>query len=150
MAREQFEAANALIKAKRYDEARKLLNTINHPKAKEWLARLDTIAPRRRGVNPIAIGLIVVFIAAFAAFGFYIYSTVNEAKESEQARIDVILALAPYCRNNAQNPDQTCSTYLDAEMQNDAQYSVIQACFERYDNDDLISSCLAQGDIPLP
>lgn len=37
--------ARDLIKDKRYAEARQLLKSINHPKAKEWLAKLDTIDP---------------------------------------------------------------------------------------------------------
>lgn len=37
----QFEAAKALIDAKQYNAARKLLRTINHPKAQEWIAKLE-------------------------------------------------------------------------------------------------------------
>ncbi|MBN2304208.1 MAG: hypothetical protein JXQ72_07020 [Anaerolineae bacterium] len=44
--RERLEQASRLIRAKRYDEARALLETIPHPQAQEWLAKLDTVAPR--------------------------------------------------------------------------------------------------------
>jgi hypothetical protein len=42
----QFEAAARLIRAKHYDEARQLLETIAHPQAAKWLNKLDEIAPR--------------------------------------------------------------------------------------------------------
>jgi hypothetical protein len=37
--------ARELISEKRYDEARAILNDVDHPKAREWLSRLDQIAP---------------------------------------------------------------------------------------------------------
>ncbi|MBZ0321402.1 MAG: hypothetical protein K8L91_33630, partial [Anaerolineae bacterium] len=45
MSREALLEARELIKAKRYDEARFILKSIDHPTAKEWLAKLDQIAP---------------------------------------------------------------------------------------------------------
>ena len=43
--KEQMLKARELIKAKRYDEARAILRKINHPKAKEWLDKLDAKRP---------------------------------------------------------------------------------------------------------
>jgi hypothetical protein len=40
-----FIQAHELIKDKRYDEARALLRQIDHPTAREWLAKLDKLAP---------------------------------------------------------------------------------------------------------
>lgn len=40
--------ARDLIQAKRYDEARAILRTVDHPKAAEWLAKIDEIAPASR------------------------------------------------------------------------------------------------------
>jgi hypothetical protein len=40
-----FIQARELIRDERYDEARVILRGIDHPKAKEWLAKLDEIAP---------------------------------------------------------------------------------------------------------
>lgn len=37
--------ARGLIKERRFDEARAVLNRLNHPKASEWLAKLDEIDP---------------------------------------------------------------------------------------------------------
>ncbi|MBZ0299730.1 MAG: hypothetical protein K8J31_08325, partial [Anaerolineae bacterium] len=47
MSRNQMQHAQQLIKQGRYDEARKLLRSIDHPKAREWLEKLDKRAPAR-------------------------------------------------------------------------------------------------------
>jgi len=39
--------ARELIQQKRYDEARAILKTVDHPTAQEWLVKLDTVAPRK-------------------------------------------------------------------------------------------------------
>ena len=41
--REQMLKARDLIQAKRYNEARVILEKIDHPKAKEWLAKIRQI-----------------------------------------------------------------------------------------------------------
>lgn len=45
MARSAMERARQLIVEKRYGEAREVLEEIDHPTAKTWLAKLDEIAP---------------------------------------------------------------------------------------------------------
>ena len=52
MSTERMLKARELIAAKRYAEARAILETIDHPKAKEWLAKLDVIAPNAAQPNP--------------------------------------------------------------------------------------------------
>lgn len=46
MIQEEFKQARQLIQEKRYDEAREILHFIDHPKASEWLAKLETIDPQ--------------------------------------------------------------------------------------------------------
>lgn len=41
----RMRAARDLIQAKQYDEARRILTTIDNPIARDWLAKLDNIAP---------------------------------------------------------------------------------------------------------
>mgnify|MGYP003969494137 CR=1 FL=1 len=41
----QLQQAQKLLKAKKYDQARRLLVTIDHPTARKWLEKLDKIAP---------------------------------------------------------------------------------------------------------
>ena len=38
-------SGNTLIEAKRFNEARALLRTINHPTASKWLAKIDELDP---------------------------------------------------------------------------------------------------------
>lgn len=43
--KEKMQRARELVKAKNYDEARQILETIDHPKATEWLNKIDTMSP---------------------------------------------------------------------------------------------------------
>ncbi|MGB1288777.1 MAG: hypothetical protein ACPG7F_19745, partial [Aggregatilineales bacterium] len=43
----QMQQAQNLIRAVRYDEARTLLNDIDHPVAEKWLKKLDAVAPEQ-------------------------------------------------------------------------------------------------------
>lgn len=43
--RDKMQQAHTLIKSEKYDEARAILETVNHPKAFEWLNKLDKVAP---------------------------------------------------------------------------------------------------------
>lgn len=45
MSKAKFAAAKELIDEKKYDEARAILKTIDHPTAREWEAKLNRIAP---------------------------------------------------------------------------------------------------------
>jgi len=45
--KQQMQNARALIKQKRYAEARSILRRVDHPKAREWLVKLDQIDPRK-------------------------------------------------------------------------------------------------------
>lgn len=47
MSKQKMLAAKELIKEKRYDEARAILKTVDHPIALEWLQKLDKIAPEK-------------------------------------------------------------------------------------------------------
>lgn len=44
MSKAKFEAAKELIQEKKYSEARTILQTIDHPLAKEWLAKVDALS----------------------------------------------------------------------------------------------------------
>jgi hypothetical protein len=46
-ANEELQKARTLIQAKRYAEARQVLQQIDHPTAAKWLARLDEVAPEK-------------------------------------------------------------------------------------------------------
>lgn len=70
----KLQAARELIQEKRYDEARTLLRTVDHPTARQWLARIE----ERQDVNSAArtaarlksytAHAVVVFILYFVLF----------------------------------------------------------------------------------
>src|SRR5689334_16320247 len=49
---EKVQRARQLITEKRYDEARVLLQTIDHPTARDWLAKLDQMAAQSQPSQP--------------------------------------------------------------------------------------------------
>jgi hypothetical protein len=53
MSKAKFAAAKELIDEKKYDEARGILKTIDHPTAREWEAKLDKISPPFKPPEPI-------------------------------------------------------------------------------------------------
>jgi hypothetical protein len=73
---DQLQRARELIKSKRYDDARKLLWKIDHPKAKQWLERIEGIGPatvvpaapvkKRRYTWRRMLGLILFIPVSFA------------------------------------------------------------------------------------
>jgi hypothetical protein len=54
MSKVKMQEARELIRAGRYNEARDILMTIDHPIAEEWLDKLDKIAPDKRQTNVYA------------------------------------------------------------------------------------------------
>lgn len=46
MSKAKFAAAKELIDEKKYDEARSILGTIDHPVARQWEAKIDSLSPR--------------------------------------------------------------------------------------------------------
>jgi type VI secretion system protein VasI len=67
MSKAKMAAARELIQEKRYDEARAILVTVDHPTAREWLARIDNLTPASKssGVKPNrAPLLLILFVVA--------------------------------------------------------------------------------------
>ena len=67
--REQLAKARELIQARRFDEARALLNQVNHPTAKEWLAKLDQIAPQKSTKKKSSDGSMRVYLLVLVLLG---------------------------------------------------------------------------------
>ena len=71
MSKKKMLQARKLIEQKNYAAARKILKTVDHPKAREWEARLDKIAPgasKASGLpRMVIIGLGVVILLAVIA-----------------------------------------------------------------------------------
>ncbi len=96
--KEQMMLAREHIQAKQYDEARAILNTIDHPKAREWLARIDQMgeptpaitsnlpAPRtssRRGMFLLSTVMIIVLVSV-AGLVFVLPTFSNPAQDSSE------------------------------------------------------------------
>jgi hypothetical protein len=73
MSRAKFEAAKELIKERRYDEARAILETVNHPLAMDWLAKIDSIEPPKTThptSSPVFSSLLILG-SVLTAIGFF-------------------------------------------------------------------------------
>lgn len=46
--KEKMLAAKALIDSKKYDEAKAILGTVNHPTAQKWISQIDAISQKQR------------------------------------------------------------------------------------------------------
>lgn len=71
--RQQMEKARALIQSKRYAEARGILTKTDHPKAREWIAKIDALQPPRRGRGlwwkiPLLLGACMFVLCASMVF----------------------------------------------------------------------------------
>lgn len=58
MSRSDLEIAARLIQQKRYTEARDILADIDHPKAREWLARINAMRRTRGTITPVVKALV--------------------------------------------------------------------------------------------
>ncbi|MBI5671108.1 MAG: hypothetical protein HZC41_24190 [Chloroflexi bacterium] len=72
MSQQQFYAAKELINQKRYDEARALLKTINHPAAKDWLRNLDKIQSENTSIFSSALPRYSIFFSCGSLLVFCI------------------------------------------------------------------------------
>lgn len=58
MSKAKMEAARELIREKRYNEARVILQTVDHPLAQEWIAKIDSISPPQKSSAKVSVPLI--------------------------------------------------------------------------------------------
>ena len=84
-----MQAAKALIDDGEYDEARRILTTVNHPTAREWEEKLDRIAPqepdnRRRNFYFALLFIAFLLTCAFFVAG-YLISAANAAEATRKA-----------------------------------------------------------------
>jgi hypothetical protein len=66
MSKQRLMEARELMTAKRYDEARAILESLDHPRAKEWLAQIEKEQPRMRrssGGGGIGGYLVAIFVS---------------------------------------------------------------------------------------
>lgn len=106
MSKAKFAAAKELIEQKKYDEARAILKTIDHPTATKWLDKLDRIAlptklqpaaPKTRmfRVWRTIWGVLTLLSLAWLCYGLLVsssaYEQVTQNATSEAAQAGVAL-----------------------------------------------------------
>src|SRR5690606_37750925 len=91
MSKQKMLAARELINEKRYAEARTLLKTIDDRKAKEWLKKLDQIAPEKKKSGGKLV-LVAVALIVLVVIGIVVVIIVqkNNAKPTNQGAVVVI------------------------------------------------------------
>lgn len=158
MSKAKFAAARQLIQEKKYDQAREILKTINHPTAKEWLQKLDRISPPFRkshhpklvfslvffGVLVLTVALIAIVILVPAlSRGANIANTVVPPTPtiSEEEKIE---AVTMYCMQQAQDSNREDCTIFAQTLVSDLEFSdTISHCTLRYaGNLDAFSVCM--------
>lgn len=84
--KDQFESARAYISAGDYDNARRILRKVDHPKAKEWLERLDRQHPPKRSRRRLLYGLLAVLVVLMiCSIAFYMTQIMPESSRELQA-----------------------------------------------------------------
>lgn len=120
MSKAQLQAAKALIEEKRYDEARALLETIDHPTATKWLNQLDKIAPVTKPAKKRRMSrrTYILVVALFVCFGIYLIGSNPEVARQVNATATA-RAVAAAGTEDAQNASRAGLTQTTArEMTN--------------------------------
>lgn len=106
MSKAKMEAARELIQEKKYDEARAILRTVDHPLATEWLGKIDDIkrgqpvAPKpnsRRETIRLLVLVALIALGIFAAIEIKSYMQASDARG--KAMIDDIDYQTAYCNS---------------------------------------------------
>ena len=92
MSKAKMMAAKELIQEKRYDEARKMLKGVDHPTAREWMAKLDAMEPSKKGVSRSIVGLGIAAVVIISALLIVIVVLVS--KQSQQPSLVAIIPTA--------------------------------------------------------
>jgi hypothetical protein len=140
--KEQFDRARAYIQLKEYSKARRILKTIDHPKAIEWLEKLDELAPERKGRGRAPILIVVAIIVLVGSF--LVYRNISAAN----FRGDLKARLFVDCRADTMYSYEYCYQWRDLAVE--VYYEEVAYCYresERVANRDLFKECLADRGI---
>jgi hypothetical protein len=147
MSKAKMIAARELINEKKYNEARAILEQVNHPTAEKWLTKLDEIAPPARATSinrwMLAALVVTVSIALIGVIAALVLA--NSPGGSKPSLEEQTEAAILFCMNFAEGEmsRQECSDWVDIIIA-DFEYSdIIANCTELY-NDDLerLSVCM--------
>ncbi len=146
--------AHKHIKARQYTQARQLLTGIDHPKAREWLARLDTIAPtpisapsrnvqtsKKNNYLLIVLGLIILLIvSAVLLWQFFVTPAVTST-------VDLIIVSLACGEWSGFDASIDCDTWAENTL---ATYHDVCTQYIDFDYPFLLMSCYEDSGVPLP
>lgn len=112
----QMMKAKQLIDQKKYADARKLLVSVNHPTAKQWVDKIDAMQPAKKqssGTNPLVVLLFVVAMIVSALIGAVVSSVIipSSASPSIAGNSNGSLTMDEYL-----GIIDTCTNAVDAAM----------------------------------
>jgi len=162
MSKERLLQAKELIHQERYDDARKILKSIDHPTAREWLHRIDEITPKQivGDQSKVGIGLgakiliAILLIAVGSAIVFGVVSGIEQKRLSEE-RIRVYVRMLTYCINyyivvlDYDEPPVDCSVWAGQTI--GAYHEAINTCHRESPTlDNRFRQCLLdEGVVPI-
>lgn len=83
--KDKMTKARELIKAKKFDEARRLLRGVKHPKATEWL---DKLPPPKRSKRLRTALVVIILVVAIGGFAWAMQYSKQQADIMNQAAED--------------------------------------------------------------
>lgn len=172
MSKEEFQKIHTLITAQRFDEARSLLEKMDHPQAQNWLKQLNkkqvSSKPSPLLSSNVLLFGITTFVIIFGLILALLYAPrILEALQpntAEQFLDDTIVDdeeilyshVASYCYQITGYGGELCLDWTDQVLAD--YHATVVACFEPYrevaiiDEEGYIaiSDCLADSTIPPP
>lgn len=153
MSKAKMQAAKELIEAKKYQEARALLKTVDHPTAQLWLARLDAmsppaVTPKKRRWPLVLLIILLIVGAAGILYLKQLNDVTTERVNRALAEMEIRTSLQVYCERESENTKEACQALVDVVM-SEAKHD-IDYCWEQYGNNNTFRrDCLIQrGVIP--
>ncbi len=162
MAQDRLRAAHNLIEQGRIAEARQLLQNVDDPTARLWLAQLSaTRRPRRQGIGlplPLLVALGIVIGVAMLIVILLLTPTLlsrMQARTADTAAENALqTALARYCATLVgSGADEPCASWVDQVAAQHHAEAV--ACIEPFGVDTpearaQVSDCFAGKGVPPP
>jgi hypothetical protein len=150
MSQQQLHEAHALIEQGRIAEARALLQTLDDPTARQWLAQLNAAKrSRKQSMSiplPMLIGLAVLIgVGALIVIILLTPTLINriQSKSAPTPDPQLVTELTYFC---TQAKGTNCPTWVQTVM---TQYqSAAEVCFAPSSDRLALASCLANADIP--
>jgi len=145
MYQERLQEARSLIKEHRYDEARHILIKVDHPTAREWLAKLDKIAPpKSKRTFPLRI-FIIFGVACITAIGLLILVLIASNNKENSFNKQNQEAVTLFCMSvsEAALSREECSQFAESVIQDPKFSDIVAHCTQLYaENLDSFGVCM--------